>query len=419
MSRAAPAVLPDAAWLCEPPLADVLRVLNAPGIETRVVGGAVRNVLLGVPIGDVDLATTGEPDAVAGLAEAAGMKAVPTGIAHGTITVVAQGRPFEVTTLRHDVEGHGRHATVAFGAGWEEDARRRDFTMNALYADRDGRLHDPVGGYADILARRVRFIGDAEQRIREDYLRILRFFRLHAQYGTGAPDPAGLGAAIRLRAGLLSLSGERLRQETLRLLAAPGAVATVTAAAECGILGMVIGGVPYLVGFGRLAAIEAESGAAADPVLRLAAVGVTVREDALRVAGRLRLSNADRRRLAEIAEGWRAMRPGAGDGALKTMLYRTGPQTFRDRALVAFARSGAAAGDERWTRLVTLPDRWTAPAFPVKGADLRALGVAAGPDIGRLLARLERDWVAGGFAGGRDALLETAKALIEKPLPGT
>ncbi len=409
MTVTAPSVLPDSGWLRTPPLSDLLAALNGPDVETRVVGGAVRNVLLGVPIGDVDLATTAEPDEIARRAEAAGMKAVPTGIAHGTMTVVADGHPFEVTTLRHDVETHGRHATVAFGAGWLEDARRRDFTINALYAGADGSLHDPVDGYPDIVARRVRFIGSAETRIREDYLRILRFFRLHAQYGAGGPDPDGLSAAIRLRHGLLSLSGERLRQETLRLLAAPRAVETVTVAADCGIVELVTGGVPYLLPFERMVALEARYGKA-DPLMRLAALSIAVREDAVRLSERFRLSNAQARRLAVAADEWRKLRPGMGEAALRQLLYRLGPESYRDSAALSFARSGGQ--EDAWREILELPHRWTAPAFPLKGADLREMGIPAGPEIGRLLAVIEGEWIAGGFAGDRSSLLERARSLV-------
>lgn len=407
MNDTAPPVLPDAGWLRSPPLSHVLAALNGPDVETRVVGGAVRNVLLGKPIGDVDLATTAEPAEVIRRVEAAGLRAVPTGIAHGTVTVIAGGQPFEVTTLRHDVETHGRHATVAFGAGWLEDARRRDFTMNALYAGADGSLHDPVGGYRDILARRVRFIGAADTRIREDYLRILRFFRLHAEYGVGDPDPDGLSAAIRLRNGLLALSGERLRQETLRLVVAPRAVETVTIAADCGIIGLVSGGVAYLVALQRMAALEAGMAAAPDPLLRLAALCIAVREDAMRLSERLRLSNAQARRLAVAAEAWRGLRPDMDEAALRRRLYRLGPESYRDSARLAFARRGDDCGG--WREVLDLPDRWAVPAFPLKGADLRDLGVPAGPAIGRLLAELEAEWIAGGFAGDRDTLLRRAR----------
>lgn len=399
-------------WLREPALVRVFDALNREGVETRVVGGAVRDAILGHPRGDVDLATTAETGVVAELASKAGLKVVPTGEAHGTMTVISEGRPFEVTTLRHDVETHGRHATVAFGADWEDDARRRDFTMNALYADRSGRLYDPVGGYEDVLAGRVRFIGDAIKRIREDYLRILRFFRFHAQFGNGPPDAVGLTASIRERRGLLGLSGERLRQEMLRLLVAPGAVPTVGIMADSGIFGIVTGGVPYVPSLDRYAAIEAHAEEKPDPIMRLAALAVFVPEDADRLRNRLRLSNAERDRLASAAGGWWHMRPDLGERSRKTLLYRIGEQAYRDRAMLAFIRSGADADDPGWRELVGLATEWEPPVFPLKGADLVALGVPGGPEIGRILEQLEADWMAEGFAPDRHTLLARARRLI-------
>src|SRR3954451_62544 len=233
-------------WLREGPLPRVLAVLDTDGEEARVVGGAVRNALLGAPLGDIDIATTALPQEVIRRVEAAGFKAVPTGVEHGTVTVIAERRPFEVTTLREDVETDGRHATVAFGRDWRRDAERRDFTMNALSVTSDGDVHDYVGGLGDIGARRVRFIGDPGRRIAEDYLRILRFFRFHAAYGEGAPDAAGLAACVAERAGLDALSRERVRMEMLKLLPAAHVVPTLVVMTETGLLGTVLGGVPLL-----------------------------------------------------------------------------------------------------------------------------------------------------------------------------
>ena len=230
MSSSRRQIDPDGAWLREGPLPRLLDVLDRDGEEARVVGGAVRNALLGEPVGDIDVATTAVPEEVMRRAEAAGFKPVPTGIEHGTVTVVIDGTPFEVTTLREDVETFGRHARVAFGRDWRRDAERRDFTMNALYAARDGTIHDHVGGLADLEERRVRFIGDPARRIAEDYLRILRFFRFHAAYGHGGqPDADGLAACIAARAGLETLSRERVRMEMLKLLVAPHAVPALAA----------------------------------------------------------------------------------------------------------------------------------------------------------------------------------------------
>ncbi len=294
----------DAAWLREAPLRDILAALDGDGEEARIVGGAVRNALLGEPHGDIDIATTAPPAEVIRLVEAAGFKAVPTGVEHGTVTVVAAGQPFEVTTLREDVETFGRHAKVVFGRDWKRDAERRDFTMNALSLSRDGTVHDYVGGLADIEARRVRFIGDAARRIAEDYLRILRFFRFHAAYGEGSPDPQGLAACIEGRAGLEQLSRERVRMEMVKLLVAKHAVPTLALMTETGLLEQVLGGVPLLASYANMVKLEAALALAADPVRRLGALGISVVEDAERLRERLRLTNAEYERLASMADGW-------------------------------------------------------------------------------------------------------------------
>src|SRR6201998_4854768 len=235
--------LSDAPWLRSGPAARVLGLLNAEGEEARVVGGAVRNALLGVPIVDIDIATTAVPAEVIRRAKAAGIKSVPTGIEHGTVTLVVDGQPFEITTLREDTETFGRRAKVSFGRDWVGDAHRRDFTINALSAGADGVVHDYVGGLEDLAARRVRFIGEPDQRIEEDYLRILRFFRFHAAFGAGGVDHDGYLACIKARAGLASLSAERMRMEMLKLLVADGAVGATTAMADGGLLLPVFGGI--------------------------------------------------------------------------------------------------------------------------------------------------------------------------------
>src|SRR5215475_2021689 len=272
----------DAAWLREMPLRDILAALDGEGEEARVVGGAVRNALLDEPHGDIDIATTALPSEVIRRVEAAGFKAVPTGVEHGTVTVVAAGQPFEVTTLREDVETFGRHAKVVFGRDWRRDAERRDFTINALSLSRDGTVHDYVGGLGDIEARRVRFIGDAAGRIAEDYLRILRFFRFHAAYGEGAPDPDGVAACIDGRAGLDRLSRERIRMEMVKLLVARHAVPSLAVMTEAGLLEQVLGGVPLLASFANMIKLEAVLALSPDAVRRLGALSVSVVEDAER-----------------------------------------------------------------------------------------------------------------------------------------
>src|SRR3954449_9214808 len=245
-------MLDDAPWLTSGPAARVLALLNGDGEEARVVGGAVRNALLKIPTGDIDIATTAVPDEIVRRAKAAGIKSVPTGIEHGTVTLVVDSQPFEITTLREDTETYGRRAKVAFGRDWVRDAERRDFTINGLSVDAEGVVHDHVGGLADIAAKRVRFIGDAGQRIAEDYLRILRFFRMHAAYGSGEPDRAGYLACIGGRAGLANLSAERVRMEMLKLLVAEGAVASVQAMADGGLLLPIFGGVAYVGPFAAM-----------------------------------------------------------------------------------------------------------------------------------------------------------------------
>ena len=393
----------SAPWLREPQLAQLLALLNRDHQEARVVGGAVRNALLGIPHGDVDIATTALPAEVMRRAAAAGFKPVPTGVAHGTVTVVIEGRPFEVTTLREDVETFGRHATVRFGRDWVRDAERRDFTMNALSLSPDGIVHDYVGGLADLKARRVRFIGDAAARIAEDYLRILRFFRFHAFYGEGHPDAEGLHAAIVARAGLSQLSRERVRMELLKLLLAPRAVPALVVMAESGLIGPVLGGVPHLASFAKMAKVEAACGLWPDAARRLGALGAWIAEDAERLWQRLRLTNAEHARLTTMATGWWRVSPAMGDAA-RALIYRIGPEGFTERALLAWSRSDAAASDEAWRDLALLPQRWSAPAFPLRAADFIARGVEKGPALGAVLARAEDAWIAAGFPSEKAAL---------------
>jgi poly(A) polymerase len=399
----------DAPWLGEAPLAALLAALDRDGEEARVVGGAVRNTLLGEPHGDVDIATTALPAEVIRRVEAVGLKAVPTGIDHGTITVVAAGRPFEVTTLREDVETFGRHAKVAFGRDWKRDAQRRDFTMNALSVSRDGTLYDYVGGLTDAAARRVRFIGEAATRIAEDYLRILRFFRFHASYGEGAPDPEGVAACIAAREGLEQLSRERIRMEVLKLLSARHAVPTLATMTENGLIETVLGGVPLLASFGNMVKLEAALTLTPDVVRRLGALGVAVAEDAERLRERLRLANAEHERLLSMADGWWRISAATGEHEARVLLYRLGGEKFTDRVLVAWTRAPEGAADAHWHALATLPARWTVPAFPLKAADFIARGVERGPKLGAALRAAEAAWIAADFPGDAAAVAAIAE----------
>jgi poly(A) polymerase len=395
------------------PAGAVLAMLDRDGEEARIVGGAVRNVLLGVPLGDIDIATTALPDEVIRRTTAVGFRPVATGIEHGTVTVVADGVPFEVTTLRQDIETYGRRAKVVFGRDWRLDAQRRDFTINALFLSRDGAIHDYVGGRADLAAHRVRFIGDPAARIAEDYLRILRFFRFHASYGEGAPDQAGLAAGIRARERIASLSRERVRMELIKLLTAPRAGPTLAIMTEAGILGPVLGGVPLLGSFVRMEAIEAASGLAPDACRRLGALAVLILEDAERLSERLRLSNAETERLASMAQVWWRL-PAAADNerALRALLYRLGEERFVDRMTLAWSRTLSDASDPVWRRAVSLPQRWEAPTFPLKAADLIVRGVAKGPALGQALAAAEEAWVAADFPREASTLAAIADAAV-------
>ena len=389
-------LLAHAPWLTAGGAARVLELLGSDGEEARVVGGAVRNALLGLQPGDIDIATTALPEEVVRRAKAAGIKSGPTGIDHGTITLVIDGHPYEVTTLRQDTETFGRKAKVAFGRDWVKDAERRDFTMNGLSVDARGVVHDHVGGIADAKARRVRFIGDPDERIAEDFLRILRFFRIHAAFGTGEPDRDGYLACIRGRAGLANLSAERVRMEMLKLLLAGGAAASVLAMAEGGLLQPLVGGVVYTGALATMISIERELGLAPSSTRRLAALTVAVTEDAKRVAARLRLSNAETKALDSMGHRWWRLAT-KDDANARRLLYRLGADRYHDRVLLGWARAAGDARSPRWRELAELPQRWTAPKFPLKAADFIARGLAEGPALGHVLALAEDAWLAADF----------------------
>jgi poly(A) polymerase len=408
--------LRDAPWLTAGALPRLLGVLDCDGEEARAVGGAVRNALLGMPIAEVDVATTAVPEEVIKRVTAAGFKHVPTGIEHGTVTVIIDKHPFEVTTLRKDVETYGRHAKVEFGRDWRADAERRDFTINALSAGGDGAVFDYTGGLDDLAHRRVRFIGDPARRIAEDYLRILRFFRFHAAYGTSDhPDPAGLVACIQGRDGLDQLSRERVRMEMMKLVVAPHAVPTLISMTDAGLLLRVLGGVSYLGSFENMAKAEAAIGAEPNAVRRLGALAVAVPEDADRLWQRLRLANSEHERLASMGESWGRISPLYGEKAAKALLYRLRPQQFTDRVLLGWARSQATAHDSEWHALATLSQRWTAPVFPLKAADFMKRGVVQGPALGAAIAAAEQAWIAAGFPGDQAALDAIADEISRTP----
>lgn len=400
-----PARLEPPSWMTLPSTRAVIGALEGEGGPdcARFVGGCVRDSLLDRPVLDIDIATRLTPARTIVALEAAGLRAVPTGVDHGTVTAIADRRPFEITTLRRDVETDGRRAVVAFSNDWAEDAARRDFRLNALYLDPKGRLYDPVGGgVEDALAGRVVFVGDAERRIREDYLRILRFFRFHAWYGRGAADARALAACAGLKDGLAGLSGERVAKELLKLLAAPDPAPAVKLMAQTGVLTVLLG--PAL----DIARFEAASALSEDPALRLAALTPDDKEAALALARRLRLSNPLRDRLAAAAGGPVALSP----PAVRRSLYHLGPQAFEDRLRLAWA-AAPDSSPEPWTEALALARAWTRPVFPASGADAKRLGLSEGPRLGRALKAVEDWWVDHDFQPDRAAVLAQLKGAAD------
>ncbi len=379
--------------LGDPRVSRMMALLNHDGEETRIVGGAVRNALLGLPAGDIDLATTALPEAVMARAKRAKLRTIPTGLAHGTVTVLDTGMPFEVTTLREDVETDGRHAVVRFGRDFKQDAQRRDFTVNALSVGPDGTLYDTTDGVGDLADGRIRFIGDAATRICEDYLRILRFFRFHATYGIGALDPAGLAAAIACRAGLDGLSRERVRAEVLKLLAAPGTTALLETLQQHGFLEQILGAEADVP---RLARLVAQEGDAADSLLRLGALGARNGEQVETLRNSLRLSNAERDRLdaaVSAREAFGEARHPPTRAAHLAILFDHGRGPTRDGFGLARASSPDDAGwAEARERVIGDP----VPPFPFTGRDVLAKGIK-GASVGAVLSRLRRAYRDAGF----------------------
>jgi poly(A) polymerase len=390
-------------WMKEGPAARVMRALTAEGEAARFVGGCVRDALVGRTIRDIDIATPLSPQRVTELLHKAGLKAVPTGIDHGTITAVADKTGVEVTTLRLDVETDGRRAKVAFTDDWQADAARRDLTINALSADGDGTVHDYFGGLDDLAAGRVRFVGDSRQRIVEDYLRLLRFFRFHADYATGAFDAEAVAAAKELAPNLKSLSGERLRQETLRLLTArrgPGVWGEMLS------LGIVQHYLPWATSLNRLqwvAELEQRHGLAPDPIRRLAALTMT--GCGQEVAERLRLSRVEGDRVIQL-DAARDPFDTSSAQAVRRQIYAWGNDGARDRLLLDWLdRIDAASGG---AALKTI-ESWPRPRFPLKGADFVKMGVSEGPKVGELMEKVETWWIGMDFGPDRAACLAYAR----------
>ena len=397
-------------WMTEAPTRRVLKALATGGVAARFVGGSVRDTLLGRPVSDIDIATSASPEVVTALLQKARITVVPTGIAHGTVTALVKPRHFEITTLRRDVEPQGRRAIVAFVDNWRVDAERRDFTMNALFLDPDGTLHDYVDGLADAVARRVRFVGDPERRIREDVLRLLRFYRFHAQLGHPPADEAARAACRALAHLLPTLSAERVAAELLKLLAARDPMPALALMKEDAVLPVIL---PEATRFDRLVgmiALEPEI----DALRRLAALVAFDAEGARALAHRLRLSNDQRGRLLAMASPEWPLAIADDVRAQRRALYHLGPERYRDLVLLRAAELGASA-KRRARTLLARADETGTLEFPLKGRDVTGLRIEPGPRIGELLRGLTEWWEAGDFRADRRACLAELKKRANSP----
>lgn len=405
-------------WMTAAATRAVMKALAAGGGAARFVGGCVRDSILGLPVGDIDIATHEPPQRVIELLTAAGIKALPTGIEHGTITAVVGAEHFEITTLRLDVKTHGRRADVVFTDDWSEDAARRDLTINALSMTEGGDIHDPFGGLEDLAAGRVRFVGDAETRITEDVLRLLRFFRFHAYYGQPPADAEGLAAAGKLAHLLPTLSGERVWAEFRRLLCAPDPAAIFQLMADHGALGPLLVGTLWIARLAALVEVEANAAAAAagDPLRRLAALIKLDETTARALAERLRFSRQERARLLAMAGADDSLPPDAGPRQFRAAIYRLGTATFRDRVVLALAGQRAerpgTASEAEFTTALEVSAAWPPPDLPIRGEDAVRLGLAPGPGVGQALARVEAWWIDEDFTPDRAVCLARLKAVI-------
>ncbi len=413
----------------------VVKALTADGADVRFVGGCVRDALLGRESADIDIGTPDPPERVMGLLEGAGIetRTVPRGIAHGTVTAIAGGNRYEITTLRRDERTDGRHAEVAFTDDWEQDAARRDFTINAMSVTPDGVLHDYFGGQADLAAGRVRFVGNPAMRIAEDHLRLLRFFRFYAWYGKGEPDAAALDACKAAAHTIPSLSGERVQGEMLKLLAAPDPLAPLAAMRDAGVLAQLLSEASDAKRLARLLAIEGSVGDG-DPIRRLGAL-IADAEAAHDVAARWRLAGADAARLAaavdaspatfrfdippvEVTHRAAPIAPALDRRAQRRLVYELGRERFREKVLYAWSAEDGDEYEEVWRAMLKTAEQWEVPTFPVTGADVLARGIPQGPEVGDLLAAVEGWWTERDFAPDRAALLERLDAFVAESRGG-
>lgn len=408
------------AWMTASETRAVIAALEAkayPGCA-RFVGGAVRNSLMGRPVDDIDIATTLTPDQVTAALQAAGLRAIPTGVEHGTVTAIANHKPFEITTLRRDIDTDGRHAVVAFTQDWAEDARRRDFRLNALYADTTGAVFDPTGhGVADAQAGRVVFVGEARERVREDYLRILRFFRFYAWYGSGEPDPEALDACRTLRGLLAGGTAERLQKELLKTLAAPDPRAALVLMRDTGVLAEVLPEAAGLETVDRLIAADVDHELGADAELRLAALWPADAGVVERGAERLRLSNSSRNRLLRAIAAEEQVTPLLSPKGVRQAVWRVGATAFCDAARLAWAKPQSLAGADQWLPLIGLASTWSRPTPPVSGDDAIAAGVPRGQAIGQALSAFEAWWIEQDFPDSRTQGLARLAAIAAEIKP--
>jgi poly(A) polymerase len=403
-------------WMIRPDTVAVMDALEAEGGIgcARFVGGCVRNTLMKRGVDDIDIATTLTPDRVGQALTKAGLKAVPTGIDHGTITAVAKGRPFEITTLRRDVTTDGRRATVEYTLDWVQDAGRRDFRLNALYADRDGTIFDPTGqGVADALAGRIVFVGEPETRLHEDYLRILRFFRFLAWYGQGEPDAAALAACGALKDHVNTLAAERISKELLKLFAAEDPRPAVRLMAQAGVLGVVLPAVGDLARFEALVEIETDQLFTCDADLRLAALLPDDQLAAAKLAERLRLSNDQRDRLVAAMGATPRITSWMSPREIRRAVYRLGGRAFCDRVKLAWAASGRSATTNQWRGQLALGQGWSPPAFPISGDEVMSAGVPKGPMVGQVLREIEDWWIDHDFIDDKFSAIEKLKAVAQ------
>ena len=400
-------------WISAPDSRAVMDALLKDGGQARFVGGAVRNSLMQRPVTDIDIATPLLPEEVTRRLRDAGLGAAPTGIEHGTVTAIAGGKPFEITTLRRDVSTDVRRATVAFTRDWKEDAGRRDFTINALYAAPDGEVFDYFGGLADLEAATVRFVGDPIARIREDYLRILRLFRFHAWYGRGDLDADALRAAAAEKSGIAQLSGERIQKELLKLLEAENPVPVLRAMAVAGILAEILPGPLALGRLEKLIGLDRSYFFAADPLLRLAGLAKNGKPSAEELARRLKLSNADRQRLIDLGGASEKLVPYLSIREARRLLYRLGSHRFNDRVRLTWAEDAKPSNAIQWRALLAISDAWRRPVFPLTGRDVMSAGVPEGPLVGRILSDLEEWWIESDFTEDKFSLAERLKAVAQ------